>query len=157
MAEKLQPNVDQQEPVLVITRLINAPRALVFQAWTDPKHLKHWQSVPRGFTVTVEEYDIRTGGGFMICMHSPERGDHRVRGTYREVVPPERLVFTHCWLDADGKPGNETLVTILFNDCGGKTELTLRQTGFTSIASRDGHEQGWASTLDRFMEYVATL
>ena len=157
MAEKILQSVEKPEPELVVTRLIDAPRSLVYQAWTDPEHLKHWQGAPRGFTVSVEESDVRPGGQFRLCMHSPELGDHRLQGTYREVIPPERLVFTHCWLNVDGKSGKETLVTIVFKDCDGKTELTLRQTGFKSVESRDGHEQGWASTLDRFKEYVATL
>jgi uncharacterized protein YndB with AHSA1/START domain len=128
----------------------------VYQAWTDPEHLKHWHAAPHGFTVSVEEMNLRRGGKFRICMHSAESGDHRLEGTYREVVPPERLVFTHRWLEADGKAGHETLVTMRFMDFGGKTKLTLRQTGFRSIKSRDGHRQGWASTLDRLAAYAMT-
>lgn len=157
MAEKIKQNMEKSEPELLITRLINAPRSLVYQAWTDPEHLKHWQGVPRGFTVTMDERDVRPGGQFKICMHSSELGDHRVQGTYREVVPCERLVFTHCWLDADGKVVQETLITIVFKDCDGKTELTLRQTGFKSVESRDGHARGWASMLDRLAEYIASI
>lgn len=157
MAEKMQQSVEKQEPELLITRLIDAPRSLVYQAWTDPEHLKHWQGAPRGFTVTVEKRDFRPGGEFRICMHSPELGDHRLQGTYHEVIPSERLVFTHCWLDADGNAGHETLVTMVFKDCGGKTELTLRQTGFKSVESRDGHAKGWAGMLDRLAEYIESL
>ncbi len=90
-------------------------------------------------------------------MQSPEFGVKRLQGVYREVQPPQRLVFTHCWLDDDGNLGKETLVTISFKACGDKTELTLRQTGFKSCESRDGHAVGWNSTLDRFEEYLATL
>ena len=148
---------EKQSQSLVITRVFDAPPSLVFQAWTDPEHLKHWQGAPRGFHVTVEKKDLRTGGSFRICMHSSEFGDKRLQGRYKEVVPPERLVFTHCWLDERGKAGQETLVTILFRDCNGKTELTLTQCGFISEASRDGHTTGWNSTLDRFEEYLAIL
>jgi uncharacterized protein YndB with AHSA1/START domain len=88
-------------------------------------------------------------------MRSPEGVDHWLQGVYREVVKPERLVFTHCWLDADGKPGQETLVTITFTERGEKTELTLRQTGFRSVESRDGHKLGWTSQLDGLAEYLA--
>src|SRR6202163_4532407 len=140
---------------LVITRLFDAPRELVFECWTNPEHLQHWQGAPRGFTVTSQESDIRPGGFFRICMRSPEGVDHWLHGGYREIVKPERLVFTHVWLDADRKPGNETLVTITLAERDGKTELTLRQTGFPSVESRDGHKYGWNSALDVLTDYLA--
>jgi uncharacterized protein YndB with AHSA1/START domain len=138
-----------------MTRIFDAPRALVFAAWTERKHLERWQGVPEGFTVTTEVADVRPGGAFRICMHSPDGAEHWLQGVYREVVAPERLVFTHAWLDAERKPRKETLVTITFAERGGKTELTLRQTGFVSEGSRDGHEEGWASTFDRLAGYLA--
>lgn len=152
-ADAASAKAEQRE--LVMTRTFDAPRSLVFEAWTERRHLEHWQGAPQGFTVTTEQADIRPGGTFRICMRSPEGVDHWLQGVYREVVAPERLVFTHTWLDADRKPGTETLVTITFADRGGKTELTLRQTGFKSDESRAGHEGGWASTFDRLAEYLA--
>jgi uncharacterized protein YndB with AHSA1/START domain len=143
-----------QKRELVMTRTFDAPRALVFEAWTERQHLERWQGAPQGFTVTTEQADIRPGGAFRICMRSPEGVDHWLQGVYRDVVAPERLVFTHTWLDAEGKPGTETLVTITFAERGRKTELTLRQSGFKSEESRAGHEQGWASTFDRLAEYL---
>ena len=137
-----------------MTRTFDAPRALVFEAWTERQHLERWQGAPQGFTVTTEQVDIRPGGAFRICMRSPEGVDHWLQGVYREVVAPERLVFTHTWLDAERKPTTETLVTITFAERGGKTELTLRQSGFKSEESRAGHEGGWASTFDRLAEYL---
>lgn len=145
------------EPELVMTRVFDAPRDLVFKAWTEPEHLERWQGAPRGFTVPTHEADIRPGGTYRVCMRSPEGVDHWLQGVYREVVEPERLVFTHVWLDAAGNPGKETLVTITFADRGGKTELTLRQTGFKSVGSRDGHNEGWTSTFDRLAEYLQNL
>jgi uncharacterized protein YndB with AHSA1/START domain len=106
-------------------------------------------------TVTPHESDIRPGGRFRICMHAPDGSDHWLQGVYQEVVPPERLVFTHSWLDEEGNPQTDTLVTVTFTDLGGKTELTLRQTGFTSAASRDGHKSGWSSALDGLEQYLA--
>ena len=144
-------------PELVITRVFDAPRALVFQCWTEAKHLQHWQGAPRGFTVTTKESDIRPGGNFRICMRSPEGVDHWLQGTYQEVVAPERLVFTHCWLNDEGQPGQETLVTITFTERAGKTELTLKQKGFKSVDSRDGHQGGWNSALDVLVDYLKTL
>jgi uncharacterized protein YndB with AHSA1/START domain len=143
------------EPELVITRTFDAPRPLVFEAWTDARHLSHWQGAPMGFTVTIHESDIRPGGSYHIVMRSPEGVDHGLQGVYKEVVAPERLVFTHTWLRADGTPGKETLVTITLRAIGEKTELTLRQTGFDSVASRDGHNGGWNSTFDRLAAYLS--
>lgn len=141
---------------LVITRIFDAPRALVFAAFTERKHLERWQGAPEGMTVTVEESDIRPGGRFRICMHAPDGTEHWLAGVYREVLPPERLVFTHSWLDARKKPTIETLVTITFADRDGRTELTLRQTGLASPASRVGHEEGWKSTFNRLQDYLET-
>lgn len=140
---------------LVITRVFDAPRSLVFKAWTEPDHLERWQGAPQGFTITTHEVDFRPGGAYRLCMRSPEGIDHWLQGVYREIVAPERLVFTHAWLDARGKPAAETLVTITFTERGGKTELTLRQTGFESVQSRDGHNVGWNSQFDRLAQYLA--
>ena len=139
---------------IVMTRILDAPRTLVFAAFTERKHLERWQGAPEGMTVTVEQSDIRPGGRYRICMHAPDGAEHWLEGVYREVVPPERLVFTHTWLDAQKRPTIETLVTITFADRGGKTELTLRQTGLASPASRAGHEEGWDSTFNRLQDYL---
>lgn len=144
-------------PELIIKRVFDAPRSLVFQAWTEREHLKRWEGAPVGYTVTTDESDIRPGGKFRVCMRSPEGVDHWLQGVYTEIVPPERLAFTHTWLRRDGTPGVETLVTITFADLGTKTELTLHQTGFDTVASRDSHNGGWNSTFDRLAEYLANL
>jgi len=142
---------------LVLTRVFDAPRELVFDAWTKAEHLQQWQGAPRGFTVTAQESDIRPGGGFRICMRSPEGVDHWLQGSYREITRPGRLVFTHAWLDAAGKPSQETSVTITFVERGKKTELTLRQTGFKSVEARDGHRMGWTSALEALADYLAEI
>lgn len=149
--------VESLELEMTITRTLNAPRDLVFSAWTEREHLERWQNAPKGFTVPTHEVDFRVGGAYCICMRSPEGTDHWLQGVYHEIKKPERLVFTHTWLDAQGKPGKETLVTITFADHDSKTELTLHQSGFPSAGSRDGHHDGWNSSIDRFVEYLATL
>jgi uncharacterized protein YndB with AHSA1/START domain len=154
MAEKNSPATVPADRQLVITRVFDAPRGLVFKAWTEPEHLERWQGAPRGFTVTAHQMEVRPGGAYRVCMRSPEGVDHWLQGVYREIVEPERLVFTHVWLDAQGRPGKETLVTITFAERGGKTELTLHQTGFKSVESRDGHKEGWTSTFDRLAGYL---
>src|SRR5262249_33672413 len=120
---------------LVITRVFDAPRRLVFKAWTEPGRLAQWWG-PRGFTTPLCEMDVRPGGAFGFGMRSPQGTDHRLRGVFREIVEPERLVCTWAWED-EGKPGHETLLTVTFAERDGKTTLTLRQTVFESVASRD--------------------
>src|SRR6185503_15411869 len=81
---------------IVITRTFDAPRSLVFAAWTQPKHLKQW-SAPHGFTVPVSKGMLRPGGQWRACMESERTGKLWLSGVYREVVENERLVFTHAW------------------------------------------------------------
>jgi uncharacterized protein YndB with AHSA1/START domain len=145
---------DIAERELVITRVFDAPRSLVFQAWADPERMARWAG-PRGFTMTSWEMDTRPGGGYRFCLRSPEGTDHRVRGVYRELVEQERLVYTWAWVDADGNPGHETLITVTFEDRGEKTLLTLRQSLFESVNARDLHQGGWNSAFDCLAEYLA--
>ena len=106
-------------------------------------------------TANVEVKRIRTGGRYLVHLER-ENGDRfSVQGNYLEVVKPERLVFTHAWLSEDGTPGPEMLVTIVFTEVNGRTRMSLRQEGFTSAGSRDGHREGWTSQIERFATYVA--
>jgi uncharacterized protein YndB with AHSA1/START domain len=97
--------------------------------------------------------DVRPGGTFRVCMRSPEGADHWKQGVYREVVEPERLVFTFAW--EDGKPGHQTVVTVTFAERGEKTELTLHHAVFETVEARNSHQRGWTSTLERFAAYLA--
>lgn len=144
------------ERELTMRRTFEAPRALVFRAWTEPQHLAQW-SCPRGFTMIENRGELRVGGAFFAWMRSPQGEDHRMRGVYREIVAPERLVFTHAWLDARGAPGPETLVTVTLAERNGRTEMTFHQGIFDSVASRDGHEQGWTSCFELLAELLAKL
>jgi uncharacterized protein YndB with AHSA1/START domain len=148
-------DAEERERELVITRIFDAPRHLVFQAWTEPDRATRWWG-PQGFVTTYCNMDVRPGGAFRVCMRSPAGAEHWKQGVYREVVEPERLVFTFAWEDAEGKPGHQTLVTLTFAEHGNKTELTLHQAVFKSVARRDEHRRGWASTLERFAEYLAS-
>ncbi len=139
---------------LVITRVFNAPRDLVFSAWTEPEHLAHW-SGPAGFTTPHHEMDLRPGGRYRACLRSPEGTDHWVQGEYLEVVPPERLSMTHAWEDAAGLPGPVSTVTVTFTAQGDKTLMTFRQSPFESGSSRDGHAAGWSSSFDKLQDYLA--
>lgn len=154
MDAKASATMQAAERELVVTRIFDAPRHLVFKAWTDPDHLARWWG-PRGFTTISCAIDVRPGGTWFRCMRAPDGREHRKHGIYREITEPERLVFTYATEDASGSAGPETLVTVSFAEFGGKTRLTLRQARFESEAARDAHEGGWASCLERFAEYLA--
>ena len=80
------------EPELRLTRMFDAPRQLVWDAWTRPEHLERWQGAPEGMTVTLLEKDLRPGGRFKLCMRAPDGAEYWLQGEYLEVVPPERLI-----------------------------------------------------------------
>ena len=147
------PNATKRE--LVIVRVFDAPRRRVFEAWTDPSQAMRWMG-PRGFAATHLEADLRSGGAWRICLRRDEDGEELWQGgVYREVVEPERLVFTFAWDGEDGRRGHETLVTIMFAEQRGRTTMTFRQELFESVEERDGHGDGWNSTFDRLAECLA--
>jgi uncharacterized protein YndB with AHSA1/START domain len=140
---------------LTVSRVIDAPRRLVFKAWTEPEQIARWWG-PKGFTTVEYTMDVRPGGAYRLVMRSPEGTDHRKRGVYREIVAPERIVFTFAWEDAGGRPGHELLVTVTLEELGSRTRLTLHQTQFNSVEWRDSHVIGWTSCFERFAEYMTT-
>lgn len=149
-APKLTP--DQRE--LVITRTFDAPRELVFKAWTDPEHALKWWG-PRSHPTTRVEMDVRPGGRWRKCLRSTESGEELWNGgMFREITPPSRLVFTFAW-EQEGERGLETVITVDFTEHNGKTRMTFRQTPFQSIEERDGHHGGWSSSFDRLDELLA--
>jgi uncharacterized protein YndB with AHSA1/START domain len=151
----------------VITRIFNAPRILAFKAWTDPQQMAQWWG-PHGFTNPVCELDVRVGGAWRIVMRGPDGTEHPAKGVYREIVEPERIVWTidHSdlpdqWHDmvnpnrpqGQGKPTLEALSTVTFEEFEGMTKLTIR-TRFESVAIRDallkiGMNEGWSQSLER--------
>jgi uncharacterized protein YndB with AHSA1/START domain len=147
---------EPESRVLVITRMMNAPRALVFKAWTAPEHLVRWWG-PKGFTLPYCKLELRPGGAFRCVMLSPEGTQHRLDCVYREIVEPEKLSFTWRWIDAEGQPGHQTLVTVSFEEAGTQTKLTLHQALFESDTACDAHRGGWTESIDRLAAYVANL
>jgi uncharacterized protein YndB with AHSA1/START domain len=141
------------ERTLTITRTLDAPRTLAFKVWSQPEHLARWWG-PRGFTLPRCEMEFRPGGAFYLVMRSPEGTDHRLRGVYREIAPPERIACTWAWEDDEGKLGHETILTISFAEAGEKTRLTLHQAVFESREARDAHQDGWTTCLERLAAYV---
>lgn len=136
---------------LVIERIFDAPRPLVFEMWTKPAHMSKW-SMPHGFTQPFGTSEVRPGGKWRAMMRSPQGEELWLSGIYREIVPPERLVFTHQW---DGGP--ETLVTVTFEAIGPRTRMVFWQSGFGSAPSREGHLAGWTQSFERLETYLAAF
>lgn len=141
--------------MLVLTRTLDAPRSLVFQAWTRPEHLARWWG-PNNFTLPTCEVDFRVGGAYRFCMRAPDGSDHWVWGEYREIVAPERLVFTWHREDEEGlRKDSANLVTVTFAEHAGRTLLTLQHTRFQTVTDRDDHQGGWTQCLDRIVALLA--
>src|SRR5208282_1015543 len=119
MAARSSTATQSAERELVITRIFDAPRELVFKAWTDPRHVAQWWG-PKGFTNPVCEMDVRPGGALRIVMRAPDGSEYPMTGIFREIVAPERLVFTNVAVDKAGKPLLEGLTTVTFAEAGGK-------------------------------------
>jgi uncharacterized protein YndB with AHSA1/START domain len=145
--------------VICGTRIFEAPRALVFEAWTRPEHLSQWWG-PNGFTLTTRSFDFRPGGVWRFVMHGPDGRDYENRVTFDEIVSPERIAYHHGGGDDVEPVQFRTLVT--FEDMGGATKLTTRGT-FPSAAERErvireyGADKGLEQTLGRLAEYVPQM
>jgi len=139
---------------LELRRVIKAPRALVFEAWTRPEHMRRW-SCPEGAVLVDVESDARPGGSYKLVMDVD--GDrHTAFGTYREVRPPERLVYTWDWREESHAMG-ETLVTVEFHEVDEGTEVVLAHEGFPAPEATQGHSEGWTSCLDRLETLAGEL
>lgn len=139
---------------LLIEREYMAPRDLLFEVWSQPKHLANWWG-PNGFTMPSCEVDFRVGGNYRICMRSPEGEDHWVRGEYKVIDAPGRLVFTWLRENPDGSIWCDTLVEITFEGSSGETRFRMMQTGFATSSQRDEHRGGWSESLNRLADYVS--
>jgi uncharacterized protein YndB with AHSA1/START domain len=175
VARKTDPAEEASDREFVITRVFDAPRELVWKAWTEPKHMAQWWG-PHTFTNPVCELEVRRGGGCRMVMRGPDGVEHPSKGVYREVAEPERLVMSldHSelsdeWHDlvnpnrdrSKGKPTLEARTTVTFEEQGDKTKLTIR-VHFESAAIRDallkiGMSQGWSQSLERLETLVAKV
>ncbi|MPZ83130.1 MAG: SRPBCC domain-containing protein [Actinophytocola sp.] len=142
------------ERELVITRVFDAPRELVFECWTDPNHLARWWG-PSGFTAPSVTVNGTEGGAWRTCIRNEEGVEYWSSGVYLEIRPPERLVFSFTWDPVADQPVEDTLVTVTFADRDGKTEMAFHQSGFDTVESRDGHESGWRECFADLAAYVA--
>jgi uncharacterized protein YndB with AHSA1/START domain len=142
---------------IVTTRLIDAPRELVYEAFTDAKHVGHWFG-PDGFTTTTQSMDVRPGGRWIFVMRGPDGTDWPNVVTYQEVSPPSRLRYLH----GDDKEPDMFNVLVTFDDQAGKTALTMRAL-FKTAAAREfvvrerGAVEGAKQTVARLEAYVRTL
>jgi uncharacterized protein YndB with AHSA1/START domain len=146
---------------LVVEREFDAPRELVWQAFTEPERVARWFG-PRGWTLPVCTMDVREGGEWHYCMRGPNGEESWGKAVYREIVPPERIVYTDQFADAQGKANPrlpEMLITLRFEDVGGKTKLTSR-TEFPTDADLQkilamGVVKGLTETWDKLADYLA--
>jgi uncharacterized protein YndB with AHSA1/START domain len=144
-------------PELVITRTFRAPRELVWQAWTDPMQMIKWMG-PKHHPASHYENDLRPGGSWRTRLAATDdREELWLSGIYRELVEPERLVFTFVWDNHPDGTKNEMLVSVTLTEDGPNTKMILHQTQFTSIEQRDDHGHGWSSSIDRLEELLGVL
>jgi uncharacterized protein YndB with AHSA1/START domain len=141
------------ETIIQLQRTFPAPREKVFRAWTEPEILKKWWG-PKGVSTPVVEIDLRVGGKYRFGMQLPDEEIFYVSGVYREVQPPEKLVFTWRWERADMDFG-ESQVTIEFHEHGKGTEVTLSHENIPHAGARESHRQGWAEFFEKFAEIIA--
>ena len=156
----------EQMHTLVIERVFDAPRERLWKAWTDPEEVKKWWG-PKGFTAPSIQTDLRVGGTNLWAMESPDGQVYWSTGTYREIVPLERIVVTDSFADENGNvvPGThygmpddlplEMEITITFEDAGeGRTKLTIRHAGLPATEAGQQAEGGWNESLDKLAAVV---
>ena len=139
---------------LQIKRFINAPRARVYAAWTDPTQLKQWWG-PESVRTRNFAADVRVGGKYRWDLINQEDEEMSVFGEYRELVPEKKIVFTWKWDDDDVWENRNSIVTVELSDRDGGTELLLKHEQLPSEESRDRHNEGWNSVLDRLEKFFS--
>ena len=142
---------------LVFTRVFNAPRRHVFDAWTKPEHLVSWYVCDRS-SLVVCEVDLRVGGAYRFVARLDDGSEHTISGVYRDIAPPERLVFTHRFND---DPGKEALVALQFDERNGKTTMTMTAL-YRSVEDRNavldiGADRGIAESFERLAGHLETM
>lgn len=154
-------------PELLIKRTFRAKKERVWKAWTDPEILKIWWG-PRTFTTPVAKMDLRVGGRYLVCMRSPDMKDFWSTGSFKEIVPMSKLVYTDSFADEEGNivpaawygmPGPwplELLVTVMFEEKGGATEMGLYHSGMPDGMASEMAKAGWSESFDKLEEYLET-
>ncbi len=141
---------------LILQRSFDAPRVLVWKAWTEAEHLMRW-ICPAGFRVLFAEADLRIGGKWRSGMRSPEGEEYIHAGEYLEIDPPSRLVFTHKWERNDLEPRVTTEITVVLNERDGKTDMIFVQSGLGTRESAASHKHGWTGAFDNLARLASAL
>jgi uncharacterized protein YndB with AHSA1/START domain len=144
-----------QVPALYLTRVVPASRERVFAAWTTPDAVKAWFG-PGDCEVIDAQIDLRIGGKYSIMLSTERMGQCSVRGQYKEVQPPEKLIYTWRWEGSAELTDATSLVTVQFVPAGSATEIRLTHEQLPSPESRDNHGHGWNGALDKLVKYVAS-
>ena len=166
MSKNMNNTVVTTDQDLVIARIFDAPPKLVWEAWTDSKHLMRWWG-PKDFTSPVCKIDLRLGGKYLFCMRSPEGQKFWSTGIYKELIPFERIAFTDSFADEKGNivpashygmPGDnvplELSVSISFENLGSKTKMTLCHVGLPAGQMEEMSGVGWNESFDKLAEYL---
>jgi uncharacterized protein YndB with AHSA1/START domain len=140
------------ETTLRLRRIFQAPRERVFRAWTDPLELARWFAPSDEYSTLVPVLELKVGGKYCLEMHHKGGNIHRVSGTYREIKPPEKIVFT--WLGEHDPNTDESLVTIEFRDLGPSTEILLTHEQLPNAEQREKHEHGWNGCINQLANYL---
>ena len=142
---------------IVATRVFDAPRSLVFEAWTNPAHVPRWMLGPDGWSMPICEIDLRPGGAWHFVWRHSNGSEMEMRGVYREIVPPERLVSTESW----GGDWPETVNTLVLSEEKARTTMTLTilypSKEARDAAAKTGMKEGMAQSFDRLAGYAASL
>lgn len=159
MDQKIDLQAAERTPgtVLTITRYFDAPPALMFRVWTQPEHVARWWGCAEATGDVRVECDLRVGGAFSAEMLLKDGAVHCIRGVYREIEEPTRLVFTWAWENTAGFQGANTLVTLTFEARNTGTFLTLRHELFADEEACLAHGDGWRASLDRLAGYLPAM
>jgi len=145
---------------ILITRIVDAPRELVWKAWTEPEHFMRWWG-PKDFTSPFCKIDLRVGGAYLNCMRSPGGQDYWTTGIYLEIVEPDRIVYTDSFADEEGNvvPAThyglgadfplESQVTVVLEELDGKTKMTMKHIGLPSGETYENTAAGWNESFDK--------
>lgn len=143
-----------EDDELRIVREFDAPRALVFRAWTDPQLLPTW-FCPEGCDLPFHRFDPRVGGSYRVCLRGRDSGTQWwMQGEFRDILPIERIVLTHVWDDVARRPGEDSVITVQLDDLGARTRMHFHQQRFVSLFERDDHRGGWNSCFNRLQRVV---
>jgi uncharacterized protein YndB with AHSA1/START domain len=156
-------NNEVQKPddaTLILRRMVNAPQVRAFEVWTSAEHIQQWMQPEPGMVVPLANMDLRVGGKYRIQMKTPDGEFFTAVGVFKEVRPPERLVYTWDWeKDGGGEEfgeleGKTSLITVEFLKRGEQTDFVFTHSRFATVESRDSHARGWSSAFDSLALFV---